>query len=129
MNVFSILPAGTFTDGSKSHTLTILDEDIHYYGITEEEIAGMLASTGLTVDDLRALINGEGDIIETLGPIIEKFGVDMSEIEQILPIVEMVLPEVREAKVAVRLSTATADQKGNTYDPRVVVWGMNIFFN
>ena len=89
----------------------------------------MLASTGLTVDDLRALINGEGDIIETLGPIIEKFGVDMSQIEQYIPIVEMLLPEVREAKVAVTLSTATADQKGNTYDPRVVVWGMNIFFN
>jgi hypothetical protein len=127
--MFKPVPAGTFTDGSKSHTLTILDEDIHYYGITEEEIAGMLASTGLTVDDLRALINGEGDIIETLGPIIEKFGVDMSQIEQYIPIVEMLLPEVREAKVAVTLSTATADQKGNTYDPRVVVWGMNIFFN
>lgn len=127
--MFKPVPAGTFTDGSKSHTLTILDEDLHYYGITEEEIAGMLASTGLTVDDLRALINGEGDIIETLGPIIEKFGVDMSQIEQYIPIVEMLLPEVREAKVAVTLSTATADQKGNTYDPRVVVWGMNIFFN
>ena len=127
--MFKPVPAGTFADGSKSHTLTILDEDLHYYGITEEEIAGMLASTGLTVDDLRALINGEGDIIETLGPIIEKFGVDMSQIEQYIPIVEMLLPEVREAKVAVTLSTATADQKGNTYDPRVVVWGMNIFFN
>ena len=127
--MFKPVPAGTFTDGSKSHTLTILDEDLHYYGITEEEIAEMLASTGLTVDDLRALINGEGDIIETLGPIIEKFGVDMSQIEQYIPIVEMLLPEVREAKVAVTLSTATADQKGNTYDPRVVVWGMNIFFN
>ena len=127
--MFKPVPAGTFADGSKSHTLTILDEDLHYYGITEEEIAEMLASTGLTVDDLRALINGEGDIIETLGPIIEKFGVDMSQIEQYIPIVEMLLPEVREAKVAVTLSTATADQKGNTYDPRVVVWGMNIFFN
>ena len=109
----------------------LLERELGAVGNTgdEEEIAEMLASTGLTVDDLRALINGEGDIIETLGPIIEKFGVDMSQIEQYIPIVEMLLPEVREAKVAVTLSTATADQKGNTYDPRVVVWGMNIFFN
>lgn len=126
--VFTPAPAGTFVDGSKQHTLTILDEDLHYYGITEEEIAGMIASTGLTVDDLRALINGEGDIIETLGPIMEKLGVDIAEIQDYIPIIEMLLPEVREAKVTVTLSTIAQNQAGDTFDPRIVVWGMNIFF-
>ena len=127
--MFKPAPAGTFTTGSKNHTLTILDEDLHYYGITEDEIAAMIESSGLTVDDLRALINGEGDIVETLGPIMDKLGVDMSQIESYIPIVEMLLPEIRAAQVAVTLSTATSDEAGNTYDPRIVVWGMNIFFN
>lgn len=127
--MFKPAPAGTFTTGSKNHTLTILDEDLHYYGITEDEIAAMIESSGLTVDDLRALINGEGDIIETLGPIMEKLGVDISEIQDFIPVIEMLLPEIRAAQVAVTLSTATSDEAGNTYDPRIVVWGMNIFFN
>ena len=127
--IFKPAPAGTFSADSRNHTLTILDEDLHYYGITEAEIAAMIESSGLTVDDLRALINGEGDIIETLGPIMDKLGVDMSQIESYIPIVEMLLPEIRAAQVAVTLSTTTSDEAGNTYDPRIVVWGMNIFFN
>lgn len=127
--IFKPAPAGTFSADSKNHTITILDEDLHYYGITEAEIAAMIESYGLTVDDLRALINGEGDIIETLGPIMDKLGVDMSQIESYIPIVEMLLPEIRAAQVAVTLSTTTSDEAGNTYDPRIVVWGMNIFFN
>ena len=127
--IFKPAPAGTFSADSKNHTITILDEELHYYGITEAEIAAMIESYGLTVDDLRALINGEGDIIETLGPIMDKLGVDMSQIESYIPIVEMLLPEIRAAQVAVTLSTTTSDEAGNTYDPRIVVWGMNIFFN
>ena len=127
--MFKPVPAGTFADGSKSHTLTILDEDLHYYGITEEEIAGMIESSGLTVDELRALINGEGDVVAQLLPILNKLGVDISKIEKYLPFIELLLPEIREAEIAVTLSTITSDEAGNTYDPRVVVWGMNIFFN
>ncbi|MBE6236240.1 MAG: fimbrillin family protein [Bacteroidales bacterium] len=128
--MFKPVPAGMFNDDDyKNHNLTILDEELHYYGITEDELNEMVASTGLSVDDLRALINGEGDIIETLGPILESFGVDLASIEQYIPIIEMLLPEIRAAQLAVTLSTTTADQAGNTYDPRVVIWGMNIFFN
>ena len=128
--MFKPVPAGMFNDEDyKNHNLTILDEELHYYGITEDELNEMVASTGLAVDDLRALINGEGDIIETLGPILESLGVDLASIEQYIPIIEMLLPEIRAAQLAVTLSTTTADQAGNTYDPRVVIWGMNIFFN
>lgn len=144
--MFKPVPAGMFNDNDedyKKHNLTILDEELHYYGITEDELNEMLASKGLSVDELRALINGEGDIIETL----ESLGVDIASIEQklasIAPIleklgitlpplpilIEMLLPEIRETQLAVTLSTTTADQAGNTYDPRVVIWGMNIFFN
>ena len=127
--IFKPVPAGMFKDGSKEHTLTILDEELHYYGITEDELNGMLSSSGLNVNDLRALINGEGDIKETLAPILESLGTDISEVEEYLPYVEMFLPEVREAEIAVTLKTMTADQKGNTYDPRIVIWGMNMYFN
>lgn len=128
--IFKPVPAGMFNETDrKGHVLTILDEELHYYGITEDELAGMIASTGLTVDDLRALINGEGDIIEALGPILEKLGVDLSQVEEFLPMIEVLLPEVRAASVAVTLSTITSDAAGNAYDPRVAVWGMNIFFN
>ena len=128
--MFKPVPAGMFNDEDyKNHNLTILDEELHYYGITEDELNEMVASTGLSVDDLRALINGEGDIIETLGPILESLGVDLASIEQYIPIIEMLLPEIRAAQLAVTLSTTTADQAGNAYDPRVVIWGMNIFFN
>lgn len=126
--IFSPSPAGAFVEGSKNHNVTILDEDLHYYGITEERLNSMLLSTGLSIDDLRALINGEGDIKETLGPIADSMGFDISSIESYLPIVEMLLPEIRNAQIAVTLSTITEDLAGNTYDPRVVIWGMNIFF-
>ena len=127
--IFKPAPAGTFTTGSRDHTITILDEDLHYYGITEEEIAGMIESFGLTIDELRALINGEGDVVAQLLPILNKLGVDISKIENFLPFLELLLPEIREAEIAVTLSTITSDLAGNTYDPRIVVWGMNIFFN
>ena len=127
--MFKPVPAGIFKDGSKEHTLTILDEDLHYYGITEDEIDTMLSSFDLDVNDLRALINGEGDIKKTLAPILEKFGYDISSVEEYLPFIEMFLPEIRAAEIAVTLKTVAEDQAGNTYDPRVVIWGMNMYFN
>lgn len=126
--IFAPAPAGTFAEGSYSHNLTILDENLHYYGITEDRLNAMLSRTGLSIDDLRALINGEGDIKETLGPIAESFGYDISSLEQYLPLVEMFLPEIRKAEVQVTLKTITKDLAGNTYDPRTVFWGMNLFF-
>lgn len=131
--MFKPAPAGMFFDGERKHTLTILDEELHYYGITEAEIEGMLAATGigLTIDDLRSLVNGEGDLLETLTPILESMGMgDMvGELEQYIPLVEMFLPEIINTEIAVTLRTVAQDQKGNTYDPRVAVWGMNIYFN
>lgn len=126
--IFAPAPAGTFVEGSYSHNLTILDENLHYYGITEDRLNAMLSSTGLSIDDLRALINGEGDIKETLRPIAESFGYDISSLEQYIPLVEMFLPEIRKAEVQVTLKTITKDLAGNTYDPRTVFWGMNLFF-
>jgi hypothetical protein len=126
--MFKPVAAGTFTDGATNHTLTILDEEIHYYGITEDEINAMVASTGLTVDDLRAIINGEESLEDTLIPILESLGADVSSVESLIPIIEQLMPEVREAKVSVTLKTVAEDQAGNTYDPRIVIWGMNIYF-
>ena len=127
--MFKPVAAGTFKDGETSHTLTILDEEVHYYGITEDEINSMVASTGLTVDDLRAIINGDESLEDTLVPILESLGVDTSSVMEILPIIEQLMPEIREAQISVTLKTVTEDQKGNTYDPRVVIWGMNLYFN
>lgn len=127
--MFKPVTAGTFKDGETNHTLTILDEELHYYGITEDEINSMVASTGLTVDDLRAIINGEESLEDTLVPILESLGVDTSSVMEILPIIEQLMPEIREAQISVTLKTVTEDQKGNTYDPRVVIWGMNLYFN
>ena len=127
--MFKPVAAGTFKDGETSHTLTILDEEVHYYGITEDEINSMVAATGLTVDDLRAIINGEESLEDTLVPILESLGVDTSSVMEILPIIEQLMPEIREAQISVTLKTVTEDQKGNTYDPRVVIWGMNLYFN
>lgn len=127
--MFKPVAAGTFKDGETSHTLTILDEEVHYYGITEDEINSMVAATGLTVDDLRAIINGEESLEDTLLPVLESMGVDVSEVESFIPIIEQLMPEVRNAQIAVTLKTVAKDNAGNTYDPRVVIWGMNLYFN
>ena len=127
--MFKPVPAGTFNDEGTNHTLTILDEELHYYGITEDEINSMVAATGLTVDDLRAIINGEESLEDTLLPVLESMGMDVSSVEGLLPIVEQLMPEVRNAQIAVTLKTVAKDNAGNTYDPRVVIWGMNIYFN
>ena len=127
--MFKPVAAGTFKDGETSHTLTILDEEVHYYGITEDEINSMVAATGLTVDDLRAIINGEESLADTLLPVLESMGVDVSEVESFIPIIEQLMPEVRNAQIAVTLKTVAKDNAGNTYDPRVVIWGMNLYFN
>lgn len=127
--MFKPVAAGTFKDGETNHTLTILDEELHYYGITEDEINSMVASTGLTVDDLRAIINGEESLEDTLLPVLESMGVDVSEVESFIPIIEQLMPEVRNAQIAVTLKTVAKDNAGNTYDPRVVIWGMNLYFN
>lgn len=127
--MFKPVPAGTFNDEGTNHTLTILDEELHYYGITEDEINSMVAATGLTVDDLRAIINGEESLADTLLPVLESMGVDVSEVESFIPIIEQLMPEVRNAQIAVTLKTVAKDNAGNTYDPRVVIWGMNLYFN
>ena len=127
--MFKPVAAGTFKDGETSHTLTILDEEVHYYGITEDEINSMISATGLTVDDLRAIINGEESLEDTLLPVLESMGVDVSEVESFIPIIEQLMPEVRNAQIAVTLKTVAKDNAGNTYDPRVVIWGMNLYFN
>lgn len=127
--MFKPVPAGTFNDEGTNHTLTILDEEVHYYGITEDEINSMVAATGLTVDDLRAIINGEESLEDTLLPVLESMGVDVSEVESFIPIIEQLMPEVRSAQIAVTLKTVAKDNAGNTYDPRVVIWGMNLYFN
>jgi hypothetical protein len=127
--MFKPVPAGTFNDEDTNHTLTILDEELHYYGITESEINSMVSATGLTVDDLRAIINGEEPLADTLIPVLESMGMDVSSIEGLLPVVEQLMPEVKAAQIAVTLKTVAKDNAGNTYDPRIAIWGMNIYFN
>lgn len=135
--MFKPASAGMFSEDSKVHTLTILDEELHYYGITEEEVDAMVTGLGLglTVEDLRALISGEGDIagtIESLGfkEMIEGLvGALGFSYETAIQLIETVLPEIIEAEIAVTLRTVAEDHAGNTYDPRVAIWGMNIYFN
>lgn len=133
--IFKPAPAGVFVEGSTSHNLTILDEELHYYGVTEEDVDALLSGTGLgmSVADIRAIINGEGDI----AAIIKDMGL-WSKIQPMLggmftfdEFVEMaanVLEYFVQTEVTVTLKTVTEDQAGNTYDPRVVIWGMNIYF-
>ena len=123
--IFSPAPAGTFVEGSKNHTITILDEGLHYFGITEERLNSMLSGKDFTIDDLRAFVNGEIGISEFLALIGKKVP---TKFESLLPLFDALLPEIRSSEIAVTLSTITEDQAGNTYDPRVVIWGMNIFF-
>lgn len=123
--IFSPAPAGTFVEGSQNHTITILDEGLHYFGITEERLNSMLSGKDFTIDDLRAFIKGEIGISEFLALIGKKVP---PKYESFLPFFDALLPEIRSSGIAVTLSTITEDQAGNTYDPRVVIWGMNIFF-
>lgn len=123
--IFRPAPAGTFSTDAKNHTLTILDESLHYYGITEERLNSMLADSDLSIDDIRAIINGEGDLYETL---LSLGFISEEDNKESIETIEALLPEIRAAQIAVTLSTITEDQAGNTYDPRVVIWGMNIFF-
>ena len=134
--MFKPAPAGVFVEGSTSHNLTILDEDLHYYGITENEVDSLLSGSGLgiSVADLRAILNKEADV----AAIIKDKGIwsklepkvsSMLTFDQFVEMVDNAIKPFVQTEVHVTLKTVSTDQAGNTYDPRIVIWGMNIYLN
>ena len=134
--MFKPAPAGVFVEGSTSHNLTILDEDLHYYGITENEVDSLLSGSGLgiSVADLRAILNEEADV----AAIIKDKGIwsklepkvsSMLTFDQFVGMVDNAIEPFVQTEVHVTLKTVSTDQAGNTYDPRIVIWGMNIYLN
>ena len=118
-------PAGQFDAKPGMHNLVILDEEKHYYGVTEKGVNFVLSFYGLSVEGLRRLINGEDNsYVEKLKPLVPDqlkayFTEDMAE---------MIIPGFRDSKISVQLSTMTEDSAGNKIDPRVAIWGMNVYY-
>ena len=52
----------------------------------------------------------------------------MFTFDEFVELAANVLEYFVQTEVTVTLKTVTEDQAGNTYDPRVVIWGMNIYF-
>lgn len=119
-------PAGTFDSVTGIHDLTILDEERHYYGFTENQVDYLLSFYGISVEGLRRLIKGEDNsYIEKLKPLVpEHLKAYFTE-----EMAEMIIPSFKESKISVELSTMTEDASGNKTDPRVAIWGMNVYYN
>ena len=119
-------PSGVFDSITGIHDLTILDEERHYYGFTENEVDYLLSLYGISVEGLRRLFKGEDNsYIEKLKPLIPEhlkayFTEEMAEV---------IIPSFKESKISVELSTMTEDTSGKKIDPRVAIWGMNVYYN
>ena len=118
-------PSGSFDDATRCHNLVIFDEERHYYGVTENELDFLLAFYGVSVDGLRKFIKGEDNsYIEKLKDVVPEhlkayFSEDMADI---------IIPSFKESKISVELSTMSEDASGNKIDPRVAIWGMNVYY-
>ena len=118
-------PAGHFDVEPGVHHLTILDEEKHYYGVTERGVNFVLSFYGLSVEGMRKLINGEDNsYVEKLRPLVP----DQLKAYFTEEMAEMIIPGFRESKISVELSTMTEDSAGNKIDPRVAIWGMNVYY-
>lgn len=118
-------PSGRFDETTRCHNLVIFDEERHYYGITENEVNFLLAFYGVSVDGLRRLISGEDNsYIEKLKDVVpEHLKAYFSE-----EMADVIIPSFKESKISVELSTMSEDASGNKIDPRVVIWGMNVYY-
>lgn len=118
-------PSGSFEDATRCHNLIIFDEERHYYGVTENEVDFLLALSGISVEGLRKLINGEDNsYLEKLKPLVPEhlkayFTEEMADV---------IIPSLRESRISVELSTMDKDASGNKIDPRVAIWGMNVYY-
>lgn len=118
-------PSGQFEVEPGVHYLTILDEEKHYYGITEKGVNFLLSFYGLSVEGMRKLINGEDDAyIEKLKPLVP----DQLKAYFTEEMADMIIPGFRESTISVELSTMNEDNAGNKIDPRVAIWGMNVYY-
>ena len=118
-------PAGRFDDSTRCHHLTILDEEKHYYGVTENEVDLLLSLYGVSVDGLRRLFKGEDNsyIVNLKNLVPEHLKAYFTE-----EMAEMIIPGFKESKISVELSTMSSDDAGNKTDPRVAIWGMNVYY-
>lgn len=118
-------PSGDFDVTPGCHNLTIIDEEKHYYGITEKEINSLLSFYGLSVEGLRTFINGEDNAyIEELAVLMpDHLKVYMTE-----EMADFIIPSLIDTSVSIELSTMTEDYDGNKTDPRVAIWGMNVYY-
>ena len=118
-------PSGSFEDATRCHNLIIFDEERHYYGVTENEVDFLLALYGISVEGLRKLINGEDNsYLEKLKQLVPEhlqayFSEDMAD---------FIIPSFKNSKISVELSTMAKDLSGNKIDPRVAIWGMNVYY-
>ena len=117
--------SGFFDDSTHCHNLIIFDEEKHYYGVTENEVDFLLALYGISVEGLRKLINGEDNsYLEKLKQLVPEhlkayFSEDMAD---------FIIPSFKDSKISVELSTMAKDLSGNKIDPRVAIWGMNVYY-
>lgn len=118
-------PAGQFEVKPGMHEVTILDEEVHYYGVTEKGVDFILSLYGLSVEGLRKLINGEDN---SYIDKVKKLVPDQLKAYFTEEMADMIIPGFRESKISVELSTMDADSEGNKIDPRVAIWGMNVYY-
>jgi hypothetical protein len=118
-------PAGQFEVKPGMHEVTILDEEVHYYCVAEKGVDFILSLYGVSVEGLRKLINGEDNsYIEK----VKKLVPDQLKAYFTEEMADMIIPGFRESKISVELSTMDADSEGNKIDPRVAIWGMNVYY-
>lgn len=118
-------PAGQFEVKPGMHEVTILDEEVHYYGVTEKGVDFILSLYGVSVEGLRKLINGEDN---SYIDKVKKLVPDQLKAYFTEEMADMIIPGFRESKISVELSTMDADSEGNKIDPRVAIWGMNVYY-
>jgi hypothetical protein len=41
---------------------------------------------------------------------------------------DFIIPSFKDSKISVELSTMAKDLSGNKIDPRVAIWGMNVYY-
>ncbi len=118
-------PAGQFDVSPGVHNVIILNEESHYYGVTERGVDFVLSFYGLSVEGLRRLINGEdSSYVEKLKPLVP----DQLKAYFTEEMADMIIPGFRESTISIELSTMNQDNAGNKIDPRVAIWGMNVYY-